>query len=452
MSRRTLGFYTAVSIVIANMIGTGVFTSLGFQVISVQSVFALLSLWLFGGVIALCGALTYGELAGRMPVSGGEYQYLSKIYHPLLGFLSGWTSATAGFSAPVALAAMALGTYFTRVTGLLSTQIVAISVVVLLTFLHASDKNVGARVQNVFTLFKVLLIIVFVSIGLTSSGGQDLTVLPVSSDNPMMSWTSIFSSGFAVSLVYVSYAYSGWNASTYIAGEISDPQRNLPRSLFRGTLVVTMLYVLLNYVFLKTVPISDLAGNVEIGYLSAENLFGAEGGKIMGSLITILLVSSVSSMIFAGPRVAQAMGENLTALSFLAKTTKKGVPAYAVILQSLITIALIISGKFEQVLTYVGFTLNLFTFLTVSSIFVVRSRSTDEYKGYKTWGYPITPLIFLILSAWSLYFIITERPVESLMGLITILSGLPVYFLSSKKTAKPEEPIINNDDTVINQS
>ncbi len=448
MSNRTLGFLTAVSIVIANMIGTGVFTSLGFQVLSIHSVFALICLWIFGGIIALCGALTYGELAGRMPVSGGEYQYLTKTFHPVVGFLSGWTSATAGFSAPVALAAMALGTYFSKVTGYNYPVMVAITIVVLLTLLHVSDRNVGAKVQNVFTLFKVLLIIAFVTVGLVYDGGEAISVLPQMTGEVTSSWTSIFTGGFAVSLVYVSYAYSGWNASTYIAGEIKDPQRNLPRSLFRGTLIVTILYVLLNYVFLKTVPLAELAGKVEIGYLSAEKIFGLSGGKIMGSLITILLVSSVSSMIFAGPRVAQAMGQDLKSLSFLSVTNRKGVPVSAIVLQSAITIILILTGSFEQVLTYVGFTLNLFTFLTVASVFVIRRRDKGAYQGYKTWGYPVTPLLFLALSAWSLFFIISERPTESLMGLVTIMAGLPVYFLSSKKnTADDSAQFIQDNET-----
>lgn len=450
MSNRTLGFLTAVSIVIANMIGTGVFTSLGFQVASIQSIFALICLWVFGGIIALCGALTYGELASRMPVSGGEYQYLTRVFHPVVGFLSGWTSATAGFAAPVALAAMALGTYFTRVTGFSSPAVIAIAIVILLTVLHVSDRQLGARVQNVFTSFKVLLIIGFVGAGLIYDSGDPISVLPEISADPNSSWTAIFTSGFAVSLVYVSYAYSGWNASTYIAGEIKDPHKNLPRSLFQGTLVVTLLYVLLNYVFLKTVPLQELSGKLEVGYLSAEKIFGVSGGRIMGSLITILLVSSVSSMIFAGPRVAHAMGNDLKALSFLSVTNKKGVPVSAILLQSAITVILILTGSFEQVLTYVGFTLNLFTFLTVASIFVVRIKDRGEYQGYKTWGYPFTPLLFLALSAWSLFFIITDRPTESLMGLITILAGLPVYFLSSKKNAADKAAhIVHNDEAVI---
>jgi basic amino acid/polyamine antiporter, APA family len=452
MSTRNLGFLTAVSIVIANMIGTGVFTSLGFQVLGIHSVFSLLCLWVFGGIIALCGALTYGELAGRMPVSGGEYQYLSKVYHPVLGFLSGWTSATAGFSAPVALAAMALGTYFSKVTGFGSPAVVAVSIVVLLTLLHLTDRALGAKVQNVFTAFKVLLILAFVSVGLMYNGGEAISILPAFSADPMSSWTSIFSSGFAVSLVYVSYAYSGWNASTYIAGEIKDPQKNLPRSLFRGTLVVTILYVLLNYVFLKTVSIGDLAGKLEVGYLSAETIFGVSGGKIMGSLITILLVSSVSSMIFAGPRVAQSMGQDLKALSFLSTTSKRGVPYSAILLQSAITIILILTGSFEQVLTYVGFTLNLFTFITVLSVFFIRKRDDGSYTGYKTWGYPVTPLLFLGLSMWSLYYIITDRPTESLMGLVTILAGLPVYFLSTRKSITEQSaPLIQNDEAFIQE-
>lgn len=444
MSKKEIGFYTATSIVIANMIGTGVFTSLGFQVTGTQSIFALLLLWVIGGVVALCGALSYGELAAAMPRSGGEYHYLSKIFHPVVGFLSGWVSVTVGFAAPVALAAMALGSYSSRVFDAFNPVIVACLVVVLLTLIHSTDLRLGGRFQNVFTSLKVALIIVFISCGFLMGEGQALSILP--DEQTKM---DIMSSSFWVSLVYVSYAYSGWNASAYMAGEIENPQRNLPRSLFRGTLVVMGLYLLLNFIFLYVVPTKELAGQLEVGYLAAGKIFGETGGRIMGAVIALLLISSVSSMILAGPRVAQAMGEDIPLLRLFAVKTQKGIPVYAIALQSIITIILILTSSFENVLTYVGFTLSLFTFLTVLGLFVLRIRKPDLARPYRTWGYPVTPIIFLGLTLWTMIFVFRDKPVESLYGLATVASGLIVYFAGRKKQA--EDPTLNTGEIERNK-
>jgi len=446
MSKKAFGFYTAVSIVIANMIGTGVFTSLGFQVIGIHSTFAILLLWVIGGVIALSGALSYGELAAAMPRSGGEYVYLSRIYHPAVGFLSGWTSATVGFAAPIALAAMALGNYLNKVNSSISPLYAASLVVLFFTFLHSTDLKLGGKIQNIFTIIKVSLIMLFIFLGFSIDVPEAVSILPQTSANdPSASWNIIFSPVFAVSLIYVSYAYSGWNASSYIAGEIENPQKNLPRSLFRGTLVVMVLYILLNYIFLYTVPMNELAGQLEIGFISAEKIFGLTGGKIMATVIALLLVSSVSSMILTGPRVMQTMGEDIKGLNFLSLKNKKGIPVYAVICQSAITMILIFTGSFEKVLTFVGFTLNLFTFLTVLGVIVLRYREPLLPRPYKTWAYPVTPLFFLGLSGFTLYFLITERPVESLAGFGIILIGLVIYFFS-KKTLTPQ--VINYNNSI----
>jgi APA family basic amino acid/polyamine antiporter len=446
MSKKVIGFYTATSIVIANMIGTGVFTSLGFQVLGTHSVFALLLLWVIGGVVALCGALAYGELAAAMPRSGGEYHYLSKIFHPSIGFLSGWVSVTVGFAAPVALAAMALGNYSSKVFHGLNPVLIACSVVAALTLIHSTDLKLGSRFQNVFTFLKVILIIIFIICGFTLGNGQPISLMPDAG-----SWTDILNPAFAVSLVYVSYAYSGWNASAYMAGEIENPQRNLPRSLFRGTLVVMVLYLLLNFIFLYMVPTSELAGQLEVGYIAAGKIFGETGGKIMGAVIALLLVSSVSSMILAGPRVAQAMGEDIPLLSVFAVKTQKGIPVYAILLQSMITIALVLTSSFEAVLTYVGFTLSLFTFLTVFGLFVLRLRNPQLPRPYRTWGYPVTPVIFLALTGWTMIFVFRDKPVESLYGLGTVATGLAIYFAGRKKMAEAPASTNQVEDDNISQ-
>jgi APA family basic amino acid/polyamine antiporter len=422
-----LGFTTAVSLVIANMVGTGVFTSLGFQVIDIKSPFAIICLWLVGGIIALCGALTYGEIGVALPRSGGEYNYLSKLYHPLVGFLSGWVSITVGFAAPVALAAVALGSYVSKIFPQVSVNLLAITVVGIITMIHTTNLKTGSGFQRIFTLLKVIVIVFFIIMGFTYTP-EHVTIIGVQAG----SWKEIFSPAFAVSLVYVSYAYSGWNASSYIAEEIDKPEKNLPRSLFIGTLVVTVLYVLLNFIFMYTVPTDKLAGYVEVGYLSAINIFGAKIGNLMGLVIALLLVSSISAMIMAGPRISKAIGEDLGKLNLLAKTNKNGIPYVAIILQSIITVVLILTAQFESVLTFIGFSLSLFTFLTVCGIFIIRSRGMHKNLAYKTFGYPIIPLIYLALNAWMLYFTITNKPMESLYGLINVGVGAIVWLLVRK--------------------
>lgn len=433
MTTRKITLYTAISVVIANMIGTGVFTSLGFQLAGIQSVFAILMLWLVGGLIALCGALSYGELASAMPRSGGEYHYLSVIIHPLVGFLSGWISVTVGFAAPVALAAMALSQYLNKVYPALDPRMIAAAVVVITTALHCFSLKSSARFQDITTVIKIVLILFFIGAGLMIATHQDISIFPTNSNVPSEGWKSIFSRSFAVSLIYVSYAYSGWNASAYMANDIENPRVNIPKSLISGTVIVMVLYVLINYVFLRTAPISELKGQLEVGYISGTHIFGANAGSLMSIAIAVMMVSSVSSYIFAGPRISKVMGEDLKPIAFLAKTNKHDVPVVATVIQSAITLVLITTSSFEKVMLYVGFTLNMFTFLTVISLFVMRMSRKDLQGTYKTFGYPLTPLIFLILSAWTLYSTLIDHTNESLFGMATILAGSVIYFIGKNK-------------------
>jgi APA family basic amino acid/polyamine antiporter len=439
-----INFRTGVSIVIASMVGTGVFTSLGFQLLGIQSGFALLMLWAVGGFIALCGAVSYGELAAAMPRSGGEYHYLSQIYHPALGFLSGWVSATVGFAAPTALAALALGHYAQSVwpvlaapvlAGMSGAQLLAVGVVLLLALVHGLSVRSGSRLQVVITTLKVVVLVAFILAGLLTGKPQALGFAPDAGG-----WRSLLSPTFAVSLVYVSYAYSGWNAAAYLTGEIDQPQRNLSRMLLTGTTIVLLLYVGLNFVFLRSTPLGWLKGQLEVGFIAANYLFGPAWGRFAGAVIAALLVSTISAMIFAGPRITQAMGEDLPALRWLAKRTSAGIPQRALLLQVAISLAFIIKPDFQAVLVYAGFVLNLFTFLTVLGVFVLRWRQPHLPRPYRAWGYPFTPLLFLALSAWTLIFIIKDKQEESLYGLATVASGLLVYFAAQKfgSTPRPE--------------
>ena len=425
-----ISFVTGAAIVVANMVGTGVFTSLGFQVLGIQSNFALLMLWVVGGGIALCGAVSYAELASAMPRSGGEYHYLGRIYHPALGFLSGWVSATVGFAAPTALAALALGEYARRVWPGLNAPLLSAAVVLALALVHGFSTRAGSRFQVVVTGLKVAVLVGFIAVGLLAGEGQPLQLVPAAAD-----WQVLLTPAFAVSLVFVSYAYSGWNAAVYLTGEIADPQRNLSRILLSGTAVVLVLYVGLNYVFLRSTPQAALQGQLEVGYIAANSLFGPAVGRLTGAVIAALLVSTISAMVFAGPRIVQSMGEDLPALRWLAGRSRAGIPVRALGLQTVLTLAFVLKPSFKEVLVYAGFVLNLFTFLTVLGVFVLRWQQPHLPRPYRAWGYPVTPLLFLLLSGWTLLFILRDKPTESLYGLGTLMVGLVVYGLVSRKKA-----------------
>ncbi len=434
--KRHVSLYSAIAIVVANIIGVGVFTSLGFQVQGIKDPSALMMLWLVGGIVALCGALVYGEIGTVFPRSGGEYNYLSKLYSPFVGFLSGWISSTVAFAAPVAVAAMAFGAYLGKVINI-DPKILAMCLIMLITAIHATSLKAGFSFQNVFSTIKVLLILAFIGFGLAYNNHQ-----PISLNFTSDTWDQMKGQAFAVSLVYVGYAYSGWNASAYLAGEIKNVKRNLPLSSFIGTTLVILLYLLLTYVFIYTVPIQELADAqakdfskpIEVGYFSAEHIFGQGGANIMAIIISLLLVSTCSAMILAGPRVMKAMGEDIKLLKFVSVTSAKGTPYMAVIVQSVISAILIFTASFDQILIYVGFTLQLSTFFTVFGIFIIRFRKLNEGpNSYKTFLYPITPIIFLAVNAWVLYFVASDKPTESMYGVATLGLGAVVYFIDKMR-------------------
>jgi APA family basic amino acid/polyamine antiporter len=434
VEKRPLSLFSATIIVIANMIGTGVFTTLGLQLAGLPSPFTVLLLWVLGGLGAFCGALCYGELGAMMPRSGGEYTYLSNIYHPAVGFLSGWVSIVAGFAAPIALAAIALGEYTGAVIPWMNKTVIAVSATVILATIHLVDVKTGCRLQNTVTALKVILIGSLIFFGLSVAAHQNISLLPTHQE-----LGAVFSPVFITSLVYVFYAYSGWNAASYVAGEIAKPEKNLPLSLFLGTAVVTLCYLLLNFVFLYTVPVSELSGKIDVGYLSARAIFGSGGGTIMTLLICLALVSSLSSLIMVGPRVAQTMSEDLGIFSILAKKNSSGAPVYAIILQSAIALALTLTSTFDWVLTYVGFTLALFASLSVAGVFVLRLRNPRAKRPFHTWGYPVTPAIFLLLYGWMVCYLIIEKPWPSFFGLLTMAAGLLLYrLLAPSRALKPK--------------
>ena len=424
---------TITAVVIANMVGTGVFTSLGFQLLDIRSGFVLLMLWAVGGIIALCGAMTYAELGAAMPRSGGEYNFLTWMYQPAVGFASGWVSATVGFAGPTALAAMTFAAYSTSSLGgdanpwLLKG--IACGLIIVLTLVHASTRRNSGGLQVVFTVLKVGVIVAFCIAALwIADTPQPVRFMLAPEDIPLLT-----SGAFAVSLIYVSYAYTGWNAATYLSGELKDPQRTLPWILMAGTLVVMVLYLALNYVFLRVTPMDAMVGQLEIGYIAADAAFGELGGRFAGLVLSLLLISTVSAMTVAGPRVLQVIGEDIKQLRFLGQTNSDGVPARAILVQSSLAMIFILTSSFESVLVFSGFILALNSLVTVLGVFVLRMRQPDLPRPYRTFGYPLTPLIYLGLTAWTLIFVVINRTQESLMGLGVIISGLIVYSLFPKQ-------------------
>ncbi|NIP13447.1 MAG: amino acid permease [Pseudomonadales bacterium] len=414
---------TATAVIMANMIGTGVFTSLGFQLADIRSEFVLLMLWVVGGLTALCGALTYAELGAALPRSGGEYNFLGRIYHPGVGFVSGWISATIGFAAPTALAAITFGTYLASVFPALSPAWLACGLVGVLTFAHATSRRSSGRVQRAFTAVKILLILGFCLLAaLLVDEPQAISLLPRAGDGTLLT-----SGAFAVALIYVNYAYTGWNAATYLTGELDRPEQTLSRVLLQGTVVVMLLYLLLNVTFLYVAPAQDMMGRLEIGYVAAEHAFGPNGAAIMAVILALLLISTASAMIMAGPRVLQVIGEDHQAFKVLAKVNADGVPAVAVMVQAGLTLLFILTASFESILVFAGFTLGVSTFFTVLGIFVLRRRSPNLPRPYRVWGYPLPPLIFLAITGWTLTYILAQRPVEGLWGLGIIASGAILY-------------------------
>src|SRR5438034_9725967 len=426
--KRTIGFVTACSIVIANIIGTGVFTSLGFQLTDIQSGFALLMLWVVGGIAALCGALCYGELAAALPRSGGEYHFLSQIYHPALGFMAGFVSATVGFAAPIALAGMAFGTYFRGVFDFGSPVLLSFAIVWAVALFHLGNLRLGGVFQNLWTIVKLLLIGALITAGFIVEPKQGITFWPQAGDT-----MSIFSGAFAVALVYVMYSYSGWNASSYIIGEVKRPEKNVPRSLLAGTFIVIAAYVLLNAAFLATTPQQEMRGQLEVGLIAGKHIFGTNGGRLVGAVICLGLVSTVSSMTWIGPRVTMSMGEDHWLLRLFGRKNLHGIPTNAIVLQLLIINVLLLTRSFESVVQYTQFSLLLCSLFTVVGVIVLRATRPEIARPYRVWAYPIPPIIFAVITLWMMFYLLRWKTVESLAGLATALVGLLLYFCARNR-------------------
>jgi APA family basic amino acid/polyamine antiporter len=430
-------FKSATALVIANVIGAGVFTTTGFQAADLGDPRIILFLWLLGGVLAYCGALCFAELGAAMPDAGGEYIYLRETYGRGFGFMSAFVSLFAGFSAPIAAAVKALVLYLQAFFPILAedpqilgaihlTDLIAISIVWALVAIHLRGKKGAIEFNDLITLLKVGgIVLIIVSAALVGDGNVE-NFSYVADFTHEMSTTDLFSA-MATSLIFVMFCYSGWNAAAYVASEIVEPQKNLPKALLVGTLIVTVLYLLLNSVYFYGANVDQLAGKVEVGLVASRQLFGDTGAALVTVVLVVSLLASASAMTIAGPRVYYAMGHDIFKFRALTKTNDGGAPANALMLQGLVASLVIMSGSVDEILSYAGFTLALMSALAVSCVIVLRFKLPDMERPFKVWAYPFPPLFFMVISIWTMYWAFQGRPVESTLALLTVAAGGGIF-------------------------
>lgn len=424
----------ATAIVVASMVGVGVFTSLGFQLGDIPSGFPIMLLWTVGGIVSLCGALCYAELVSMVPRSGGEYHLLGEAYHPLIGFLAGWISITAGFSAPVALMAIAFGEYSHGVWPGVDARLAAFAIVAVVTVLQLGGVHVVARIHVGITVSKVALIVAFV-LGAWWLGNNHWDVLlPKPGDSGR-----VLSSSFAKSLFYVMFAYSGWNGAAYVAGEMRDPQRNVPLALGLGTLVVMVLYITLNAVFLTGGDWAAMTGKPEVGLIAARGIFGERGGTWMGALIAFGLLSTVNAMLWSGAATLRVIGHDMRAFCWLDASDNRGEPIGAVLFMTNLVLLLLGTSSFQALLDYIQALLQLSSVLCVAAVVWLRVKRPLARRPFKVPLYPLPPLLFIAVSVWMLYVMVSKQPRESLWGMATLIIGVILFFASRRSSVEQPE-------------
>jgi APA family basic amino acid/polyamine antiporter len=452
--RRELKFSHATAIVIANMIGTGIFTTTGFLAGDLGRPSLVLGIWVVGAVIAVAGCLCYSEMGVNLPESGGEYIFLREAWGPVWGFLDGWISFFAGFAAPIAAASLAFSEYFSHFFPSFSVtraaansggapgwfhtghgQLLAVAIVVVFSVINVVGLRLAAKIQNLLTGLKLGVLLLFLGFVFTVGHGS----------SEHFSQIAVRTSGhsvpaqFAVSLIFVMFAYSGWNAATYVSGEMKTPERTIPASLVAGTLTVAVFYLLLNVAYVYALPLESMKGVVAIGAASASALFGLRGGNLFSAIMSVGLLSSVNAMVIAGPRVYFAMAVDRCFLPTAARIHPQwGTPMYAIVYQSLATVLMILTGTFESLIYYIGFALIFFAALAVAGMIRLRHRTGWRKLAVVNWGYPLVPGLFIVASAWMLFYTASLRPKESALGLLTILLGAGLYYWKFRKGAEPQ--------------
>ncbi len=429
------GLATAVFVVVSSMIGTGVLTTSGFTVALVGSNELMLVLWVVGGVLAACGALTLCELAAAIPESGGEYVFLREAYGPTAGFLSGWVSFLIGFGGPIAASSAASAKYLLMPLGLDAATApgaelgTASGIVIALGIIHCLGRRVTSRAQATMTIVKLGFLVLFAAAGLVAGSGRWVTLADRPALSPSLALT------MASSLVYITYAYSGWSAAAYVAGEVRQPQRILPLGILLGTGTVTLLYLALNTAYALALPAAEIQSIVAahgldavapIAQLASDRLFGATIAMPLSVAIGLTLLASVSAYVLTGPRVAAAMAQAGQFPSAAGRVTAHGAPAIATAMQVTWSLVLLWTASFEVILLYAGVGLAIFSMLSVAAVFVLRVRRPDLSRPFRTPGYPLVPAVYLLGTGLLTAAVCIERPVVAAVSIATIAAGVPV--------------------------
>jgi APA family basic amino acid/polyamine antiporter len=441
---RSVGAITATSVVVANVIGGGIFTTPGFLARDLGSPQAVMGIWVLGAVLALAGALCYSELGAAYPEAGGEYVYLREAYGPLAAYLNGWICFFASFSAPIAAACIAFAAYVAHFLPAASPDYVlltldlggrqwrlggghvtALAALWALTAIHVTGVRRGGGMQVALTAGKVVALAALVALGFAAGAGDWGNF----ASGPQGALPAEALRNLPVSLIFVLYCYSGWNAAAYLAGEVRDPHRNIPLSLLTGTVIVSLLYMGINAVFLYGLGIEGMSGVLQVGEKASLALFGESATRVVAAGMALSILASASAMILAGPRVYYAMAsDGLFPKRFATIHPRYGSPAASIVMQSAWTSVVLLSGSFEQLIVYSGFVLTLFSALAVAAVIVLRLRRPNLSRPFRVPFYPVTPLIFVGFSAWILLFTLRGRPLESLLGIATALAGIPFYY------------------------
>lgn len=437
---RKLKLFSLTNIVIGDMIGAGIFTTSGLLLAQLHDPLLLLILWVVGGAIALSGALSYGELGAKFPKAGGDYAFLTELFSPLTGFLSGWVSFFVGFSAPVAASSLAFSEYLVRTLpeGALHHQLeltkkaLAIGIILVFTLIHYFGLKSGSRVQNMLTVLKIGLIVVLLSAGFLFGEGS----FEHFSIQKGEAFAGANLKTIGLSLMWIMFAYSGWNASTYVGSEVINPIKNIPRSLIIGTFSVTVIYLLLNILYVYAVPAGEMEGVISIGGLTANNLFNRSMDQLFSLFIAMILLSAISVLTIIGPRVYYAMAKSGHFFGLARRVNRSRVPGIAILMQSGLAIIYILSGTFDQIITFLSFSLGIFPILAVLGVFKLRIAKQSTLKMP---GYPILPAIFILFSIAILILAYLERPLESSIAIGVILAGIPMYYWLSRSFNKASD-------------
>ncbi len=427
---RAISWRTGAAAVVANMVGAGIFTTSGFIARDTGSASTMLALWVAGAAVALAGALAYAELGAAIPEAGGEYVYLREAYGPVAAFLSGWTSFFAGFSGAIAASLLAFAGYLAAAVpalGAVDARVIAIAILWALTGVHFAGVRFGARMQNALSAAVVAAIVALVLSGFAIGKGSSANFL---SSAPAHG-------SIAVSLIFVMYAYSGWNAAAYLAGEIVEPERGLPRALAGATACVAALYLALNALYVWAMPVSVMSGVLPVGEKAAAALFGPGAAKAVAAIIALAIVSSASAMVMAAPRIYFAMARDGAFPRMFGAGGGASGPSGAIVLQAgWITLLLLVFGMFERIVIYAGSAIAVFSALTVAAVIVLRMRNADLPRPFRMPAYPWLALGYVAVSIWTVVYTAASRPSEVIFGLLTAIAGLPIYWIVTSGRAR----------------